>query len=102
MIRFDQQYLLDLETYHQSASALEKRECYLALLNPLPGQQILDLGCGGGSFCRTLAPLVAPGGRVTGVDPSPDAVALATRLMFAVLEPLPALAIRLARAFCLG
>ena len=30
------------------------------------------------------------------------AVALATRFMFAVLEPLPALVIRLARAFCLG
>jgi ubiquinone/menaquinone biosynthesis C-methylase UbiE len=79
MIKFDEQFLLHLETYHQSASALAKRERYLTMLNPLPGQQILDLGCGGGDFCRVLAPLVSPGGQVTGVDLSPDAVILATR-----------------------
>lgn len=80
MIRFDEQYLLQLETYRQSASELAKREQYLALLNPLPGQRILDLGCGGGGFCRVLAGLVSPGGRVVGVDLSPEAVTLASRL----------------------
>lgn len=79
MIEFDEQFLTHLETYHQSASALAKRERYLTMLNPMPGQQILDLGCGGGDFCRVLAPLVSPGGQVTGVDLSPDAVTLATR-----------------------
>ena len=88
MIRFDEKFLLHLETYRQSASALAKRERYLALLNPLPGQQILDLGCGGGGFCRVLAPLVSPDGRVIGVDLSPDAVTLATRLS-ASAEPGP-------------
>jgi len=80
MIRFDEQYLLHLETYRHSASALSRRERYLAMLNPLPGQRILDLGCGSGGFCRVLAPLVSPGGRVIGVDLSHDAVALANKL----------------------
>jgi ubiquinone/menaquinone biosynthesis C-methylase UbiE len=74
MIRFDEQYLLHLETYRQSVSELAKRERYLALLNPLPGERILDLGCGG-----ELAGLVSPGGRVIGVDLAPAAVTLATR-----------------------
>jgi ubiquinone/menaquinone biosynthesis C-methylase UbiE len=80
MIRFDEQYLTHLATYRQSASVLSRRERYLALLNPLPGERILDLGCGSGGFCRVLAPLVSPGGRVIGVDLSHDAVTLATRL----------------------
>jgi arsenite methyltransferase len=88
MIRFDEAYLSQLEIYHQSASALARRERYLALLNPLPGQRILDLGCGGGGFSRVLAPLVSPGGRVIGVDLSRDAVTLAARLSTGV-EPGP-------------
>jgi ubiquinone/menaquinone biosynthesis C-methylase UbiE len=80
MIRFDERYFLHLETYRSSVSMLARQERMLALLNPLPGQRILDLGCGGGGFCRLLAPLVSPGGRVTGVDLSPDAISLANRL----------------------
>jgi ubiquinone/menaquinone biosynthesis C-methylase UbiE len=80
MIRFDERYLLYLDTYRQSTHSLAKRERCLAMLNPMPGQRILDLGCGSGGFCRLLAPLVSPGGRVVGVDLAPDAVALATRL----------------------
>src|SRR5438270_1497932 len=40
----------------------------VALLNPRPGEQILDLGCGDGALTEQLA---AAGAIVTGVDASP-------------------------------
>lgn len=80
MIAFDEPFLLALEAQRRSAHARAKQERYLALLQPQPGQRVLDLGCGGGDLCRALAPLVAPGGRVIGVDSAPEAVALARRL----------------------
>lgn len=46
----------------------------LALLDPQPGEEILDLGCGDGALTRKL---VAAGARVVGIDASGDMVAAA-------------------------
>ncbi len=46
----------------------------VALLNPQPGEQILDLGCGDGALTEQLA---ATGAVVTGVDASPTMLAAA-------------------------
>jgi trans-aconitate methyltransferase len=46
----------------------------LDLLNPQPGESILDLGCGDGALTEKLA---AAGARVVGVDASPDMVSAA-------------------------
>ena len=46
----------------------------LELLNPQPGERILDLGCGDGALTEKL---VAPGASVVGVDSSGDMVAAA-------------------------
>ena len=48
-------------------------------LEPRVGQRILDLGCGTGDDARALARLVAPGGRVIGVDNSEVMLAEARR-----------------------
>ena len=48
----------------------------LDLLNPQPGEHILDLGCGDGALTEKL---VAVGANVVGVDSSPDMVAAAKR-----------------------
>jgi ubiquinone/menaquinone biosynthesis C-methylase UbiE len=44
----------------------------IAKLAPRPGQNIADVGCGSGYYSRRLAPLVAPGGKVYGVDIQPE------------------------------
>jgi trans-aconitate methyltransferase len=46
----------------------------VALLNPKPGEEILDLGCGDGALTEQLA---ATGAIVTGVDASPTMLAAA-------------------------
>jgi arsenite methyltransferase len=77
---FDEDLLLAMEQQRQSAAARAKFERHLDLLQPQPGERILDLGCGSGTHCRIIAWLVIPGGRVVGVDAEPDAIAVAERL----------------------
>jgi ubiquinone/menaquinone biosynthesis C-methylase UbiE len=50
-----------------------------ALSGARPGDQVLDVGCGGGYLARVLAATVGPDGRVTGIDPSAAAVSYARR-----------------------
>jgi SAM-dependent methyltransferase len=53
-----------------------RRAAQNALL-PLPGQHILDAGCGGGEVARLLAAAVVPGGEVVALDYSAATVAVA-------------------------
>lgn len=50
--------------------------CAFGLLEPVPGERILDVGCGTGNFSLKLA---AAGARVTGVDPSQEMLAVARK-----------------------
>ncbi len=49
----------------------------IELAEPRPGMRIIDLACGPGNMTRRLAPLVAPGGEVVGVDLAPRMIELA-------------------------
>jgi SAM-dependent methyltransferase len=51
----------------------------LRALEAAPGEAVLDLGCGAGATCAALARAVGTGGRVTGIDISPDLLAVARR-----------------------
>ena len=52
-------------------------EDLLARAAPRPGERVLDLACGTGIVARLVAPRVAPGGSVTGLDVSPAMLAVA-------------------------
>jgi len=43
----------------------------------LPGERVLDIGCGSGGATRAAAAAVGPDGLVMGIDPVPEALALA-------------------------
>src|SRR4029077_17232701 len=51
----------------------------LAALAPRPGENILDVGCGGGETALDLAKAVAPDGTVVGIDLSAAVLAFARR-----------------------
>jgi ubiquinone/menaquinone biosynthesis C-methylase UbiE len=50
-----------------------------ALSAAQPGDRVLDVGCSGCYLARLLAAAVAPGGQVTGIDPSVPAISYARR-----------------------
>jgi ubiquinone/menaquinone biosynthesis C-methylase UbiE len=68
------------------------REAILAALAPAPGDELLEVGCGGGLLLRDA---LTAGARVTGVDHSPDMVELArgrapgAEVVLAAAERLP-------------
>jgi arsenite methyltransferase len=49
----------------------------IAIADLQPGEVVLDLGSGGGIDCFLAARLVGPGGRVIGLDMTPDMIRLA-------------------------
>ena len=59
------------------------REHFVGVGNPfalgpiVPGEVVLDLGCGAGFDALVAAQLVGPGGRVIGIDLSPEMLAVA-------------------------
>ena len=44
---------------------------------PVPGERVLDIGCGGARTTISLAREITPGGQVTGIDISPQILSLA-------------------------
>jgi ubiquinone/menaquinone biosynthesis C-methylase UbiE len=71
----------------QMAAFLERRsQCpdirqtnieLIRILNPAPGERILEAGCGTGVLCRMVSPALLPGGQVTGLDRSVDFLSIA-------------------------
>ena len=48
--------------------------------NPLPGESVLDIGCGTGVVAREIALLIGPTGHVVGLDLSADMLAVAREI----------------------
>jgi SAM-dependent methyltransferase len=61
----------------QEARNIEVAHLLLQAAAPLPGERVLDIGCGTGATAIPFAASVAPGGHVTGVDISEPMLAQA-------------------------
>lgn len=56
-----------------------QRDATLQRLNLKPGECVVDVGCGPGFLCETMAAAVSPTGRVVGIDISKDLIDFASR-----------------------
>jgi len=49
----------------------EVNTAFCKIVDPQPGERILEVGCGSGILCRLMAPHLRPNGHVSGLDISP-------------------------------
>jgi arsenite methyltransferase len=64
---------------YTTADLVRQRDATLQRLRLHPGERVVDIGCGPGFLCKSMAAAVGPTGRVVGVDISEDLIDFATR-----------------------
>jgi len=74
MSKFDAANVARMERMYTSAPIVEQRARTLAALELKAGERGLDVGCGLGIFVCEMARAVGAGGRVVGIDTSPDMI----------------------------
>jgi arsenite methyltransferase len=76
---FDEKIVEQLEVLYRSRDVLRRRKLVYDALDAQPGDRVLDVGCGPGFYSRELLDRVGPEGSVTGIDQSPQMLAVARR-----------------------
>jgi arsenite methyltransferase len=76
---FDETIVEQLEVLYRSRDVLRRRKLVYEALGARPGDRVLDVGCGPGFYSRELLDRVGPEGSVTGIDQSPQMLAVAKR-----------------------
>jgi arsenite methyltransferase len=76
---FDEKIVEQLEVLYRSRDVLRRRKLVYEALGAQPGDSVLDVGCGPGFYSRELIDQVGPQGSVTGIDQSPQMLAVAKR-----------------------
>lgn len=76
---FDEETGKQLETLYRIGDAVRRRRLVRAALAAVPGERILDVGCGPGFYCPELLEEVGPEGSIVGLDSSPPMLDLAAR-----------------------
>jgi arsenite methyltransferase len=64
---------------YSTPDMVRQRDATLQLLNLKPGERVIDIGCGPGFLCRSMAAAVGLTGGVLGVDISEDLIDFATK-----------------------
>lgn len=78
-LEFDEQAADYMDVFYASSDILRRRNLVATAVAAEPGQRLLDVGCGPGFYVAEMAAVVGDAGHVTGVDPSPDMLAAASR-----------------------
>lgn len=68
-----------LEKLYLSKDVIAQRSETLRQLALFPGEQVLDVGCGPGFLCESIAAVIGPNGIVVGIDVSADLISLCER-----------------------
>lgn len=68
-----------LERLYLTRDVVAQRSETLRLLELVPGEQVLDIGCGPGFLCESIASEVGATGAVVGIDVSRDLIGLCER-----------------------
>ena len=76
---FDQDIARQLEALYRIRDTIRRRRLVREALGAVPGERIVDVGCGPGFFCVELAEEVGESGIVLGLDTSAAMLALAKR-----------------------
>lgn len=76
-LRFDSATVQQIAAQYLSPMVAARRQKALALLELDAGESVLDIGNGPGFLTDEIAAAVGPSGRVTGIDRSPNMLALA-------------------------
>jgi SAM-dependent methyltransferase len=77
VLDFDDEGARKIEQAYATADLVAQRERTLELLDPRPGERVLDIGSGPGYLAAELAARVGRSGSVCAIDPSPSMNALA-------------------------
>ncbi|MGY8705264.1 methyltransferase domain-containing protein [Bradyrhizobium sp. 18BD] len=68
-----------LQRLYLTSDVKAQRAETIRLLNLSAGERVLDIGCGPGYLCESMARLVGPDGAVVGIDVSTDLIAVCNR-----------------------
>ncbi len=90
MVEYDARLAGEIDRIYLTPDMMRQRMRTLAALDLRAGERVLDAGCGTGLLAQSMADLVGPGGRVLGVDISPDMLSHA----HARCDPLPQIELR--------
>ena len=77
MLQFDDEMSRQVEATYTTPDVVAQRRTVSALLDPQPGERVLDIGSGPGLLAHELAEALGPQGRVEGVDVSEAMLAIA-------------------------
>src|SRR5687767_13037168 len=78
-LEFDQGMVEKLERVYATRDVLRRRELVRTALGAMPGERILDVGCGPGFYVTELLDTVGPQGSVVGLDSSAPMLAVAAK-----------------------
>jgi arsenite methyltransferase len=78
-LEFTEEAARQLEALYLTSDVIAQRSATLRQLLLSEGERIIDIGCGPGFLCESMAEVVGETGRVVGIDISVDLVGLADR-----------------------
>ena len=78
-LEFSSEAARKLIAAYQTPDIVRQRDATLQRLNLKPGERVVDIGCGPGFLCKSMAAAVGSVGRVVGIDISEDLISFATR-----------------------